>query len=176
MTSKAKLLRLCPWLRDHILLIDLGYFKYLFFDRIDRYGDYFASRLKGNANQPIVRVNLRCQGNSVDVMGKKLRGVLPSLKREVLDVEVEVKFRRRKYKGKPSTVIRRFRLVCIFNSESGKYRAYLTNIPIDIVSAKVIALLYGAIWVIELICKELKSHYHLYRIPSENPEIVKCLI
>lgn len=36
-TSEAKILTLLgPWLRDRILLIDLGYFKYLFFDRIDR--------------------------------------------------------------------------------------------------------------------------------------------
>jgi len=52
-------------------------------------------------------------------LGKRLRDVLPLLKREVLDVEVEVKFKRRKYRGKQSTVNRRFRLVCVFNSESG---------------------------------------------------------
>ena len=53
-------------------------------------------------------------------MGKKLRDVLPLLKREVLDVEVEVevKFKRRKYRGKQSMVDRRFRLVCLFNSGS----------------------------------------------------------
>jgi IS4 transposase len=49
-TSEAKILRLGPWLKDCILLIDLGYFKYLFFDRIAHYGGYFVSRLKGNAN------------------------------------------------------------------------------------------------------------------------------
>jgi IS4 transposase len=59
----------------------------------------------------------------------------------------------------------------------------LTNIPVEILSGKEIALLYGARWEIELIFKELKSHYHLDQIPSENPEIVsenpeivKCLI
>ena len=69
--SEAKILRLGPWLRDRILLIDLGYFKYLFFDRIARYGGYFASRLKGNANPLIVGVNRKWRGNSVDVVGKK---------------------------------------------------------------------------------------------------------
>ena len=175
-TSEAKILRLGPWLKDCILLIDLGYFKYLFFDRIAHYGGYFVSRLKGNANPLIVAVNRKWRGKSVDVVGKRLRDVLPNLKREILDVEVEVKFKRRKYKGKQSTVIRNFRLVCVFNSESGKYHAYLTNIPVEILSGKEIALLYGARWEIELIFKELKSHYHLDQIPSENPEIVKCLI
>ena len=175
-TSEAKILRLGPWLRDRILLIDLGYFKYLFFDRIDRYGGYFVSRLKGNANPRIVGVNRKCRGNSIDVVGKKLRDVLPRLKREILDVEVEVEFKRRKYKGKQSTVKRRFRMVCAFNSESGKYHTYLTNIRVDILSAEEIALLYGARWEIELIFKELKSHYRMDLIPSANPNIVRCLI
>ena len=175
-TSEAKILRLGPWLRDRILLIDLGYFKYLFFDRIDRYGGYFVSRLKGNANPRIVGVNRKCRGNSIDVVGKKLRDVLPRLKREILDVEVEVEFKRRKYKGKQSTVKRRFRMVCAFNSESGKYHTYLTNIHVDILSAEEIALLYGARWEIELIFKELKSHYRMDLIPSANPNIVRCLI
>ena len=175
-TSEAKILRLGPWLKDIILLIDLGYFKYLFFDRIDRYGGYFVSRLKGNANPLIVGVNRKWRGNSVDVVGKKLRDVLPLLKREVLDVEVEVKFKRRKYKGKQSMVTRRFRLVCVFNSESGEYHTYLTNISVDILSAEDIALMYGARWEIELVFKELKSHYRMDQIPCEKPEIVKCLI
>jgi len=40
-----------PWLKGCILLLDIGYFKYLFFDRIVRYGGYFVSRLKVNANR-----------------------------------------------------------------------------------------------------------------------------
>ncbi len=31
-TSEANILRLGPWLKDFILLIDLGYFKYRFFE------------------------------------------------------------------------------------------------------------------------------------------------
>ena len=175
-TSEAKILRLGPWLRDRILLIDLGYFKYRSFDRIDRYGGFFVSRLKGNANPLIVGVNQKWRGNSVDVVGKKLRDILPYLMREILDVEVEVEFKRRKYKGKESTVKRRFRVVCAFNSESGEYHAYLTNIRVEILSAADIALLYRARWEIELIFKELKSNYRMDQIPSANPNIVKCLI
>ena len=175
-TSEAKILRLGPWLRDRILLIDLGYFKYLFFDRIAGYGGFFVSRLKGNANPLIVGVNRKWRGNSIDVVGQKLRDILPRLKREILDVEVEVEFKRRKYKGKQSTVKRRFRMLCAFNSESGEYHTYLTNIRVDVLSAEDIALLYGARWEIELIFKELKSYYRMDQIPSENSNIVKCLI
>jgi IS4 transposase len=79
---------------------------------------------------------------------------------------MEVKYKRRKYRRKQSTVNRRFRQVCIFNLESEKYHTYLTNIPVEILSAEEI----------ELIFKELKSHYRMDQIPSTNPEIVKCLI
>ena len=101
-------------------------------------------------------------------MGKKLREVLPLLKREVLDVEVEVKFKRRKYKGKQSMVNRRFRQVCVFNSESGKYHTYLTNIPVEILSAEDVALLYAARWEIELIrVKESLSYgSNRYRVQT----------
>ena len=66
-------------------------------------------------------------------------------------------------------VNRRFRLVCAFNSESGKYHTYLTNIPVEILAAEDIARLYAARWEIELIFKELKSHYRMDLIPSANP-------
>ena len=72
-------------------------------------------------------------------------------------------------------VDRRFRVVCVFNSESGKYHTYLTNIPVEILAAEDIARLYAARWEIELIFKELKSHYRMDLIPSANPETVKCL-
>ena len=52
------ILHLGPRLKDHILLIDLGCFKYLFFDRIARYGGYFVSRLKVNANPMIVLASI----------------------------------------------------------------------------------------------------------------------
>ena len=56
------------------------------------------------------------------------------------------------------------------------YFKYLTNIRVDILPGEDIALLYGARWEIELVFKELTSHYRMDQIPSANPEIVKCLI
>jgi putative transposase len=67
-------------------------------------------------------------------------------------------------------------MVCAFNSDLGEYHTYLTNSRVDILSAEEIALLYGAIWEIKLIFKELKSRNRMDQIPSENLNIVKCLI
>jgi len=156
--------------------MDLGFFNYSSFDRVEYYGGYFVSRLKANANPKIVKLNRECKGISNEIIGKKLRDVLPLLKNEILDVIVEVEFKKRKYNGKATKITRTFRLVCVYNEEAEKYHNYLTNIPVDILIGEDIANLYSARWEIELIFKELKNIYHIDEIPSANPYVVKCLI
>jgi putative transposase len=175
-TAEVKTLRLGSWLKDRILLTDLGFFDYNSFDKIERYGGFFVSRLKGNANPTIVRVNQICRGNSIDVLGKKLKDVLPLLKRQLLDVVVEVEVKRRKYKGRTTKITRTFRVVCILNEETEEYHVYLTNIPIDVLIGEDIAGLYSARWEVELLFKELKYVYRIDHIESANPNVVKCLI
>ena len=175
-TSEIKTLRIGPWVKDRILLIDLGFFKYAIFDKIDKFHGCFVSRLKSNANPTIVTLNQKCRGNAISVEGKKLKDVLPHLKRGVLDVMVEVKFKRRKYRGKRTTVTKLFRVVAVLNKETGDYHAYMTNIPVDRLSAEDIASLYGARWEIEMVFKELKSYYRMDQIDSANPDIIKSLI
>lgn len=175
-TAEVKTLRLGSWLKDRILLTDLGFFDYNSFDKIDKYGGFFVSRLKGNANPTIVGENRTCRGNSIDVVGKRLKDVLPLLKRQLLDVEVEVEVKRRKYNGRRAKITRTFRLVCVFNDETEEYHAYLTNISHNILCGEDIAELYKARWEIELVFKELKNVYHIDNIESANPNVVKCLI
>jgi IS4 transposase len=42
----SPVLKVGRWVRDRLLLFDLGYFRYGLFDRIDAQGGYFISRLK----------------------------------------------------------------------------------------------------------------------------------
>jgi putative transposase len=51
-------LRVGPWVKDIILLFDLGFYKYQLFSRIAENGGFFVSRLKSNSNPLIVGVNL----------------------------------------------------------------------------------------------------------------------
>ena len=175
-TSEMKALRLGPWVKDRILLLDLGYFKYGVFDRVQQNGGYFVTRLKRNVNPLIVDVNRRWRGNAVPLVGERLQDVLPRLKRQVLDLVVEVEFKRRKYKGKRSQVRERFRLVGVYNEEERKYHLYLTNIGKERLDAEDVALLYRARWEVELLFKELKSRYSLDIIPSMKPEVVEAFI
>ncbi|KAF5413953.1 MAG: hypothetical protein C5S48_10315 [Candidatus Methanogaster sp.] len=66
-TSGVKTLNIGPWVRDRIFLIDLGFFKYGVFDRINKYHGSFVSRLKSNANPTIVQLNRTCRGNYISV-------------------------------------------------------------------------------------------------------------
>jgi len=175
-TNELKTLRIGPWIKNCVLLIDLGFYKHQVFTRIKEYGGHFVSRVKGNADPYIVAVHQTYRGNSIDVVGKYLSEILPRLKRSVLDVEVEVSFRRREYNGKHRGDTERFRLVAVYNEEYQKYHTYLTTIPLDVLSAEDVALLYGLRWDVELIFKELKSKYALDVVDTTNPQIVEAFI
>ncbi len=175
-TNELKTLRIGSWIRDRILLIDLGYYKHQLFARIKENGGHFVSRLKGNADPLIIGVHNTCRGNSIDVIGKHLSEVLPKLKRQILDVEVEISFKRRSYNGKERKDSEQFRLVAVFNEDEEKYHAYLTDISPDVLGPEDIAKLYGARWDIELIFKELKSRYALDVVNTKNPRIVEAYI
>ncbi len=174
--SEIKTLRIGPWVKDRILLFDLGFEKYQMYARIVENGGYMVSRLKKNAKPLIAAVNNTGPGNRIDVVGKNLNEILPKLKRQVLDVEVDIEFKRRKYKGKSRKDVKRFRVVAVYNKEVGKYHTYITNIDSETLTAEEIAKLYAGRWEIELIFKELKSRYALDMIKTSNPHIVEALI
>lgn len=174
--SEVKTLRIGPWVKNRILLFDLGFFKYQMYARIVENGGHLVSRLKKNANPLIVAVNNTGPGNRINVVGKKLNEVLPKLKRQILDVEVDIQFKRRKYKGKSRMDVKRFRVVAVYNKEVGKYHTYITDIDCNTLTAEEIAKLYGARWEIELIFKELKSRYAFDKIKTSKPHIVEALI
>jgi IS4 transposase len=174
--SEGKTLRIGPWVKDRIILFDLGFYKHQMFARILDNGGHLVSRLKTSADPLIVSVNNRCPGNSINVVGKKINEVLPELKRQVLDVMVEIPFKRRKYKGRSSTDVKQFRVVAVLNEEEKKYHTYITDIGCDTLTAEEIAKLYGARWEIELIFKELKSRYAFDQIKTSKAHIVEALI
>jgi putative transposase len=174
--SEIKTLKIGPWVKNKLLLIDLGFFKYQMFARIQENGGYFLTRLKNNSN-PLFLSTLRTyRGNAIELEGKRWKDVKEKMKRSILDAEIEISFSRRAYKGKRSKDTKSFRLVAIYNAEAKKYHTYLTNIPPEVLSAEDVAELYRVRWDIELIFKELKSKYSLDVITSANPNVVEGLI
>jgi len=165
-----------PWVAGRLLLFDLGYYGFSLFERIARNGGFFLSRLKSSANPTIVSVNRTHRGRKVELVGEKLQDVLAKLKREVLDVNIEVCVRRRRYNGRRRTVRMVLRLVGVRDPDTEKYHLYVTNIAPEDLGAEHVQRTYALRWTVELLFREMKQHYRLEDLPSRKPEVVKALV
>lgn len=168
-------LKVGRWVKDHLMLFDLGYFRYGLFDQIERFGGYFISRLKQGANPLIVAEQKGGRGGR-SLAGRHLRNVLKGLKRDELDLMVEVPFRRRAYLGRRSGAKRTLRLVGVRDKETREWHLYLTNIPAERLSERQVAAVYACRWEIELLFKEMKSDYRLDEVRTRNRHIVATLL
>lgn len=174
--ADVKTIKLGSWVKDHLLLFDLGYFKGAIFQKIKDLGGHFITRLKSNVNVEIISNNRPCRGRSVELEGKQLKDVLGQLKRGILDLQIALPCNYRKYAGKARKTTTEVRLVGILNEETDEYHLYITDLSASQFTAEHIAALYRGRWSVELLFKELKSRYSLQTILSENPEVVKAMI
>jgi IS4 transposase len=168
--------RVGAWVKDRLLLFDLGYFRYQLFASITRNGGYFVTRLKTNANPKITALHRVHRGRAVPVVGEKLRDVGGRLLREILDVEVDVHFQRRVYGGRARHDVQSLRVVGIRDSGTGQHHFYITNVPVEKLAAEDIRATYALRWQIELLFKELKHHYRIDQMPSGNRHVVEALL
>lgn len=164
------------WVQDRLLLFDLGYFRYQLMSCIRRNGGFFIVRLKKSANPLIVAEHRKWRGRSVELVGQRIHDVLDRLERQAIDVEVEVRFKRRVYGGVQRQGTERFRLVGVRDERSGEYHVYLTNIPPEQLSPEQVAISYAARWTLELFFRELKLRYRADQMPSHKPAIVEALL
>lgn len=138
--------RVGGWVKDTLMLFDLGCFGYAFFTRIDENGGFFISRLKANANPVEVAQNRQWRGQSKPVVTKRLRDALDGLQREVLAVVVEVAFDRRAYRGYRRQDTRTFHVVGVLDDVTGEYHLFVTNIPVDQLDGHEVASTYRLRW------------------------------
>lgn len=174
--ADIKTIELGPWVKDHLLLFDMGFFKGALFNKISKWGGHFITRLKSNMNPEILSNNRPCRGNSIEIVGRKLKDVLGQLKRGVIDVQVALPCNFRAYAGKARKTTIEVRLIGVLNEDTGEYHTYITNLNATDFTAEQIAGYYRGRWAIELLFKELKSRYALETVLSEKPEVVKAMI
>lgn len=175
-TNDLKTLKIGHWVKDIILLIDLGFYKYQLFGRIAENGGFFVSRLKRNSNPVIVSVNQVYNCHGIDLIGKNLKDIVLEKSDEIFDVNVEVSFNRRSYRDESKNDNKKFRLVAVYNIEAEEHHFYMTNISPDTLGASEVAAIYAARWEVELIFKELKSRYALDQITTKSPHAIEALI
>jgi putative transposase len=168
--------RIGQWVKGRLLLFDLGYFSYWLFDRIDQQEGWFISRLKSNANPKIVATNRLWRGRAVPVVGERLQDFIGKLERDILDVVIEVAVLRRTYRGRCRRVKRTLRVVGVRNEVDGAYHLYVTNVPLEVLSAEEVSAVYATRWTVELLFRELGVRYRLKDQPSASPIVVQSLI
>ena len=176
-TAEIKTLKIGPWIKDRILLVDLGFYKTHMFARVEENGGYFVSRIKKSMDPILVSVEEGLsKTKSKEFAGKTVSECIKQLSGKDLDTVVKIKFKRRAYKGRQKQDEMIVRLVAVYNDEDKKYHIYITNIQKDILNARDIANLYGARWEIELLFKELKSKYALDVLETKNVQVIEALI
>ncbi|PHQ44267.1 IS4 family transposase [Halorubrum sp. C3] len=163
------------WLRGRLLLFDLGFYSFRRFALIDENGGFFLTRLKSTANPLIVGERRKWRGRAISLPERRLRDVLGDLTREIIDVTVEIEFKRRAYGGKQSSDSMEFRVVGVRNEDTDDYHLYVTNLP-DEFTPRQVAALYGLRWEVELLFRELKSLYGLEKFETSDPAIVELLV
>ncbi|MGH7262214.1 MAG: IS4 family transposase, partial [Candidatus Methylomirabilales bacterium] len=171
-----RVLRIGPWVAGRLMLFDLGYYDFNLFARIHHHGGFFLSRLKSNANPTLTAIHRTHRGHTLAGVGLSLTEALTRLQGELIDGEVELTYRKRRYNGKRRTARLSVRLVGRPHSTTGEYHLYLTNIPPEHLPAEDVQATYALRWQIELLFKELKRHYRLEDMPSRKRDIVESLL
>jgi IS4 transposase len=145
-THESTLFETGSWLRGRLFLFDLAFFKYRRFALIDENDGFFVSRLKKSANPLITAAPRTLRGNSIEIEGTQVFEIVGDLRRQYIDVDVVVGFKRREYDDQRSTDTKQFRVVGVRNEDTDDYRLYMTNLPREEFSASQIATLYRAGW------------------------------
>ncbi|HLP68034.1 MAG TPA: IS4 family transposase [Rhizobium sp.] len=169
-------LRVGKWIESRLMLFDLGYYDFKLFARIDQHGGYFLSRLKSNANPTLTDIHRVDEALGGDALGMTLAEVVERLKGDTLDAQVSLSFRKRVYNGKKSKNTLSVRLVGRRNSATGEFHLYLTNVPPHMLAPEDVQATYSLRWGVELLFKELKTHYRLEQMPSSRQEVVEALL
>lgn len=176
-TNDAKTLTIGPWVKDMILLMDRGFFKFASFAKIDDYGGFFVTRLKSNTRAEITAVDLGIPEKIRDMMaGTDIHDAIELVKPIKLDIDARVRVRYSpcgKCKDKQALNLR---FVATFNERTGDYHTYFTNIPEDELDVREVAALYAARWDIENLFREMKSEDLLGRLESKNEYITEIFV
>jgi hypothetical protein len=146
------------------------------FERFERNGGYFISRLESGANPLAGGVKRNRPGRSVRLVGERLQDVL---EREVLDPEVEVRIQGRRYRRRRRTVRRMpkvLRPVGGRDPDTGTHHLYVINARPGELAAEHTGRSYAQGWEVELAFRELRPSRRPEVLPSRKPQVVEALI
>lgn len=151
-----------PWVRNRLLLYDLGYADYQLIQEVVHHGGAVLTRLKDSANGTIVGVRRGCAKRHI---GRELNG--PICDDAVVDIDVRFGH------GEHAVVLR---VVGLWDYERKAFHWYITSLSPTEFSAEDLAQIYRLRWQIELLFKMWKSLCRLDQLPSEKETVILCLL
>jgi IS4 transposase len=176
-TAEVKTLKIGPWVRDTLLLFDLGFYKHHLLARVMENGGCFVTRLKRTTNPVVKDIHSPCnEALKIYCRGKPLQDIIHLFKGVNLDASVAIEFKRRSYRNKRKSDTTIVRFVAEWNEKSKVHHTYLTNIVSEDFPASDIVALYKSRWEIELLFKEMKGGYGIDEITSKNECIVQSFL
>jgi IS4 transposase len=170
-SSDSRALTVGSWVKDRLLLFDLGYYRHALFAAIAVEGGYFLTRLKGCANPTIVAAHGSLKRCAKSLNGKSFKEASVLFDKQVVDLDVEAYIDGRNCCGPKA----QWRVVGLWNEEAKRYHLYVTNLPRRF-SATSVATIYKARWAVELFFKALKSEFELDAMPTRKQSIVEALL
>lgn len=135
-----------------IALMDKGFNKYSYFQKLTESKRYFVTRLKDNAKYE--RESAKEVEKGSDIISDQVISL--------------------KYKEKRMCRTVKLRLVTFRDPISGETLKFITNLMLY--EAKTIAQLYKNRWVIEVFFKQLKQNFELKHFVSDSENGIKCQI
>jgi putative transposase len=169
----SRLLRVGRWVCGSLLLFDLGYFSSLLFTNIRRNGGFFLTRLMKHCN-PRILASARPEHRRW--VGHGLQQVLPRLQHETVDVDAQIRAQPRWRRADWRVHTTPVRVVGVWNDVERRHHLYVTNVTRQQLAPEQIAAVYAARWEVELLFRELKTHYRLDDLRSKRRPVTECLL
>ncbi len=176
-TAEIKTLKLGPWVKGSLLLVDLGFYTYRLFVRIHENRGFFVSRVKKGSKLRIEAVHSP-MGKSLSetLIGQDFLSAIAGLDMQSFDATVSFLFKRRQYRGKQRTERYKFRCVGRVHPKTGEWHCYLTNLDQNEFTVNEIADLYRFRWEIESLFDEAKNECSLGDIAVTREEATMTLL
>ena len=146
---------------------DLGYYSHDYLAVTVDAGSHFLSRLKGSSNPTVVEVYHGVWSPKASE-GMKFKDIVFTQSHSTFDLKAQFSTKENGHRD--------FRIVGVYNEETGEYHCYVTDLSPDDFSAEEIADVYRLRWVIELLFKLLKSFCHLDHVDTQDPNALRTHI
>lgn len=173
----SQVVRIGREIKNSLFIADLGYYSLKLFNKINRYGGFFVSRLKTNAKPVVVsvvsgKISKKLKHSIDDENPLFLSDVLGKVSTQgIYDLVCLFEIQKGQEKSNKPPIEENFRVICFWNQKTLTWQTYVTNLSADNFTPDEIFQMYKYRWIIELLFKELKGDYDLGKLLLGNSSL-----